>query len=112
MNHGILLLTLFASGLATFLIRLSFIAGHRWLPRGEGLRALLRYVPASVLAALIAPELLIRDGAVSVGWDNPRLWAGLLAIAVALWSRSVMATIASGMLALWGLQWVAAGHYY
>ncbi|THF55373.1 AzlD domain-containing protein [Pseudothauera rhizosphaerae] len=106
MNDLGLPLTLFVSGLATFLIRLSFIAGERWLPRGEGLHAVLAYVPAAVLAALIAPELLVRDGSVLLTADNARLWAGLVAIAVALASRSVMATIVAGMGALWLLQWL------
>ncbi|HSD36204.1 MAG TPA: AzlD domain-containing protein [Rhodocyclaceae bacterium] len=104
MNDGYLLLALLASGLCTFLIRLSFIAGERWLPRSEKLHALLRYVPASVLAALVAPELLVRGGAVHIATDNQRLWAGLLAILVAWLSRSVMASIAAGMAALWLLQ--------
>ncbi|MBC9071133.1 AzlD domain-containing protein [Thauera sp. CAU 1555] len=101
-----LLLTLLVSGLATFLIRLSFIAGESWLPRSDALHTVLGYVPAAVLAALIAPELLVRDGALSIGADNARLLAGLVAIAVALASRSVMATILAGMSALWLLSWL------
>jgi branched-subunit amino acid transport protein len=107
MSDAYLLLTLLASGLCTFLIRLSFIAGERWLPRSERLHALLRYVPASVLAALVAPELLVGDGAVHIATDNLRLWAGLTAILVAWLSRSVMVTIGTGMGALWLLQWLA-----
>ncbi|MEC5384640.1 AzlD domain-containing protein [Uliginosibacterium sp. H3] len=106
MSDDYLLLTLLVSGLCTFLIRLSFIAGERWLPRSERLHALLRYVPMSVLAALVAPELLMRDGVAHAAADNLRLWAGLLAIFVAYLSRSVMATIAAGMTALWLLQWL------
>lgn len=106
MNDLGLLLTLFVSGLATFLIRLSFIAGERWLPRGDALHTVLGYVPAAVLAALIAPELLVRNGTLALTTDNARLLAGLVAIAAALTSRSVMATILAGMSALWLLAWL------
>jgi branched-subunit amino acid transport protein len=35
---------------------------------------------------------------------NPQIWAGLLAVAVAWRTRSVVITIAAGMVALLGLQ--------
>ena len=101
-----LLLTLIAAGVLTFLIRFSFIGAGRYLPRSQGLQTVLRYVPAAVLAALVAPELLVRDGSLTLDAGNLRLWAGLCAIVIALWSRSVIATIAGGMGVLWGLQWL------
>lgn len=106
MSTEVLMLSMIACGLVTFLIRLSFIAGGRWLPDNPRFQALLRYVPPAVLAALIAPEVLIRDGAFAAAPDNPRLWAALAAIAVALLSRNVLATIVAGMLTLWGVQWL------
>jgi branched-subunit amino acid transport protein len=36
--------------------------------------------------------------------DNLRLYAGLMATAVAWYSRSMLLTLATGMIALWGLQ--------
>lgn len=106
MSTTTLLLSMGACGLVTFLIRLSFIAGGRWLPDGPRFQALLRYVPPAVLAALIAPEVLMRGGELATGIDNPRLWAALAAILVALFSRNVLATIAAGMFTLWGVQWL------
>lgn len=104
MSTGTLLLAMAACGLVTFLIRLSFIAGGRWLPQGARFQALLRYVPPAVLAALIAPEIFMRPQGLVLGPDNPRLWAAAVAVLVAFATRSVLATIAAGMLALWGLQ--------
>lgn len=106
MSTTTLLLSMAACGLVTFLIRLSFIAGGRWLPSGPRFQALLRYVPPAVLAALIAPEVLMRGHALAVTADNPRLWAALAAIIVALVSRNVLATIGAGMLTLWVAQWL------
>jgi branched-subunit amino acid transport protein len=95
---------LLAAGLLTFLVRLSFIAllGRVEMPRL--LARALRFVPAAVLTAIIVPELLVRGGALDVSLGNLRLLAGLVATGVALRSRSVPLTIASGMGALWILQ--------
>ena len=102
----VLILTMLAGGLVTFLIRLSFIVGGRRLALGPRFQSLLRYVPPAVLSALIAPELLLRGGALDLSPRNPRLVAGLVAIAVAVATRSVLLTIACGMLALWGINWL------
>ncbi len=104
MSETTLLLTMAACGLVTFLIRLSFIAfGHR-LPDDPRLTAVLRYVPPAILGALIAPEIFLLGGAINPPPDNPRLWAAVVALAVAWRTRSVLATIAAGMAALWALQ--------
>lgn len=104
MSTGYLLLTMAACGLVTFLIRLSFIAGSRWLAAGPGFSAVLRYVPPAVLGALIAPEIFPAGLAGALAGDNPRLWAAGVALVVAWATRNVLATIAAGMLALWVLQ--------
>lgn len=104
MSTVYLLLIMAACGLVTFLIRLSFIAGGRRFSLGPGFSLALRYVPPAVLGALIAPEIFPAGLGSSLAGDNPRLWAALLALAVAWATRNVLATIAAGMLALWGLQ--------
>ena len=104
MSTTVLLLTMAACGLVTFLIRLSFIAfGHR-LPDDPRISTVLRYVPPAILGALIAPEIFALNGSVSLAPDNPRLWAALAALLVARLTRSVLATIAAGMVALWVVQ--------
>jgi branched-subunit amino acid transport protein len=97
------------AGLVTFAIRLSFIALLGKVEVPPLLTRALRFVPASVLSAIIFPELLVRDGAVDLSPGNPRLLAGALAVVVALKTRSVAWTIASGMAALWALQAVLPG---
>ena len=93
-----------AAGLVTFAIRLSFIALLGRVEVPPLLTRALRFVPAAVLSAIIFPELMVRDGAVDLTLGNPRLLAGALAVVVALKTRSVAWTIASGMVALWALQ--------
>ncbi len=91
-------------GLVTFAIRLSVIAlaGRMELPRL--VRRSLRFVPPAVLAAIIAPEMLLRAGKMDVSLGNVRLLAGVLAALVAWRTKNVLLTIAVGMAALWILQ--------
>jgi branched-subunit amino acid transport protein len=108
MSTTVLLLTMAACGLVTFLIRLSFIAFGHHLPDDPRIEALLRYVPPAILGALIAPEIFMIGGNLTSVPDNPRLWAALVALLVARLTRSVLATIAAGMAALWVVQaWFA-----
>jgi len=92
------------AGLVTFATRLSFIALLGRVEVPPLLTRALRYVPAAVLTAIIVPELVMRDGALDLSLGNARLLSGLVAVGVALKTRSVAATIAVGMGALWALQ--------
>ena len=81
----------------TFLTR-----GFFFLLAGSGMPAWLQhalgYVPAVALAAIVAPDLLVSDGAVSLSWTNIKLIAGVAAIAFFLWTRHVLATLVFGMI--------------
>lgn len=93
-------------GVLTFLTRLSFIGlFHRWQTPDIVKRA-LRYVPVAALMAIIVPELLMANGTLNLNPLNPRLLAGLLAIGVAVRTRSVTWTIVAGMAAFWLLRWL------
>jgi len=88
-------------GLLTFLIRLSFIGLFGYLdeipPRIEGT---LRFVPAAVLAALVAPSFIaLEPGAGGVAVD--KLTAGVVAGGVAWRTEDVLMTIGAGMATLW-----------
>jgi branched-subunit amino acid transport protein len=88
-----------------FLLRASFILfadPHGFPPL---FRRALAFVPAAVLAAIVAPGLFMSGGGVDVSLDNPRWIAGLVAMAAAALSRHPLAAIAVGMPALWLLQW-------
>lgn len=93
-------------GLVTFAIRYSFIALEgRYRPPGWFVRW-LPFVPIATLTALTIPELLLVAGKLQIGADNPRLWAGLVAIAVAARWRNTLLTIGSGFVALGLLRWL------
>ncbi|MEW8957584.1 hypothetical protein MHOCP_12910 [Moorella humiferrea] len=59
----------------------------------------LSYVPAAVLAALLAPGLLLPDGKLSLA-ANPYLLAAIPTGFVALKTRSMALTILTGMVAM------------
>ena len=83
--------------LVTFLVRYPVLAivGRVALP-DRILRA-LRYVPVAVLSAIIAPELLIRDGAIALNLANAYLIGGLVALLVAWRWGNLLLTILAGM---------------
>ncbi len=97
-------LTMLAAGLATFLIRYSFIGAAGRVTPPAWFRRMLRFVPIAALTALIWPDLLLEAGG-HLDFASPRLIGGLIAAAVAWTTRNIFFTIAAGMLALWCLQW-------
>ncbi len=64
----------------------------------------LRYAPAAVLSALVAPALLLVRGQVDLSVGNHRLVAAAIAALVMRVSRSMIAAIAVGMAVLTGLR--------
>ncbi|MGM0646532.1 MAG: AzlD domain-containing protein [Thermodesulfobacteriota bacterium] len=54
-------------------------------------------VPAAVLAALLAPSLLVREESVHLGPENLFLWAALPTFVVAKWRGSFVGAIVTGM---------------
>jgi branched-subunit amino acid transport protein len=97
-------LVILVSGLLTFGTRLSFILLlHRIKVPGWFLRA-LRFVPMSVLSAIILPQLATRNATLDISFHNPQLYAGALAILVAWRTKNVLLTILVGIVALLLLQ--------
>ena len=97
-------LVMLLGGLVTFAIRfvLIYLFGRFEIP--ETMRKALHYVPPAVLSAFIFKELLIKDDVINVSLDNHRLFAGVLAILVAWFSRNTLVTILTGMAALFLFQ--------
>ena len=85
---------------ATFLTRAGLLLmGPRFKPSPR-IESALRFAPICALAALIAPEILVHEGAVDVSLANPRFGADVAAAAFFLWKRSIVGCIVVGMLAL------------
>jgi branched chain amino acid efflux pump len=90
-------LTLSGMALVTFVLRAAFLLLPPGVELPAFLRRALRYVPASVLTAIWAPEVLVQ---------NEQLPAGVVAIAVAWRWRTTFATIIAGLLALHFFAWL------
>lgn len=97
-------LLILGMALITFLIRFSFFAFPR-LRFPPLVHQALHYVPSTVLTAIVVPAMLFPGGeALSLGLDNAYLWAGLAAIAIAGFSRHLLATIGGGLLVFFVLR--------
>jgi branched-subunit amino acid transport protein len=91
-------------GLLNYLSRLSFIAvfARRRMP--SLLARALKYVPAAMLTALIVPMITAEPAAAHALAGHPKVFAAALAGVVAFFTRSNLATLGTGMAALWALQ--------
>ncbi len=92
-------LIMIALGIGTFLIRVSFLAifGKREvLPL---LQRALRFIPASVLSALVIPQILTRNNQLDISPGNPQVYAGIVAGLVAWRTKNVLLTLVAGLAA-------------
>ncbi len=96
MSNTTLWLVIIVTGILTFAIRFSFIVGWGRFSLPPLVQRALRFVPVAVLVALIVPDVLLRDGLVYAAMDNNRLWAALVAVAVAALTRNTFLTIGVG----------------
>ena len=95
--------------LITVVTRGFFLIPDRELPLPEWLRQGLRYAPLAALAAVVAPEILMTQGALISTLKDARIYGALAATAYFFWRRGILGTIVTGttvMVALrTGLGW-------
>ncbi len=60
--------------------------------------AWLTLLPAAILAALLAPGLFVDEGSIQRDWLSAEILATLVAVAVAVARRNLVATLLAGML--------------
>ena len=98
MDQKILFLTILGMALVTYLPRLLpvWLLATRSLP--EVAVTWLRYVPASVLAALLFPAVLTENAHLALRWNNLYLLAIVPTLLVAWRTRSMFAAVVTGML--------------
>ena len=86
--------------LIAFFTRAAFILPGSHLRLPATAERVLRYAPAAALMAIVVPDIALAHGDLSISIGNPRLVGGLVAFALAVATRNILATIAGGMLAL------------
>ncbi len=92
----------------TFSVRYGVLAASQQIQLSPPLFRLLRYVPVAVLAAIVAPAVLIPAGSDSV-WISPantRFLGAVAAVLVGWWSRNLVFTIGVGMAVFLVGQWL------
>ncbi|MGH2583002.1 MAG: AzlD domain-containing protein [Anaerolineales bacterium] len=99
MNELVLILGM---ALATMATRIPVLLLLSRVRMSEGIFRALRYVPASVLSAIILPFVLLRENQLWVAADNAPLIASLAAVAVAWRRRNLLLTIVVGMALMLG----------
>ncbi|AMK11187.1 AzlD domain-containing protein [Pseudodesulfovibrio indicus] len=106
MDQKIVFLTIVGMLAVTYIPRMVPLVAlaSRTLP--EPVVRWLSYVPAAVLASMLFPALLLKDGQFDVTPSNYFLWAAVPAFLLAWRTKSFFGTVALGM-AL-----VAAGRYF
>jgi branched-subunit amino acid transport protein len=98
MTPELYLLCILGMGLVTFVPRLLPLL---WLS-GREISPLfvrwLRFVPASILSALVVPSLLLDPAGGQLSLARPEFLVALPTLAFAWWSRSLGGTVVVGML--------------
>lgn len=73
-----------------------FILDRPWSLPDWAHRA-LHYAPVAALAAVIAPEIVMSDGAFIATWQDARLYAAAVGAAWYFWRGGVLGTMLVGM---------------
>lgn len=89
---GLAALTLFTRGF--------FLFTRREIPFPNWLREGLRYAPLAALAAVVLPEIVMREGHLITTLLDARIFAALAAAAYFYWRRGILGTIVVGMAVL------------
>ena len=88
-------------GLITFLTRFSMIALLKKEMFNNRVRDVLSYVPSAIFPAIIFPAIFLDNGGNLQLFDNPKIFAALIAMIIGVISKNIIATIFSGLLSYW-----------
>ena len=93
-------------GLITYLTRFSMIALIKKEMFNDRIREILSFVPSAIFPAIIFPAIFINDKGFFEIDDNPKILAAIIAMVIGIFSRSIIATIFSGLASYWFLIFV------
>ena len=72
----------------------------------DRIREVLSYVPSAIFPAIIFPAIFLDNLGSILIEDNPKILAALIATLIGIFSRSIIATIFSGLASYWFLIFV------
>ena len=88
-------------GLITYLTRFSMIALLKKEMFNDRIREVLSYVPSAIFPAIIFPAIFLDNSGSFLIEDNPKIIAAIIATIIGVFSRSILATIFSGLVSYW-----------
>ena len=93
-------------GLITYLTRFTMIALIKKEMFNDRIRAILSFVPSAIFPAIIFPAIFINETGLFQIEENPKILAAIIAMVIGILSRSIIATIFSGLASYWFLIFV------
>ena len=88
-------------GLITYLTRFSMIALIKKEMFNDRIREVLSYVPSAIFPAIIFPAIFLDNSGSFILENNPKIIAAIIATIIGIFSRSIIATIFSGLASYW-----------
>jgi branched-subunit amino acid transport protein len=98
MDENLVLLTIIGMAVVTYLPRLIPLLALSGKTLPDAIVAWLHHVPPAVLAAMLLPAILIKDGELALGSDNLFFWAAIPTFAAAVLAKSLFIPVIIGML--------------
>ena len=93
-------------GLITYLTRFTMIALIKKEMFNDRIREILSFVPSAIFPAIIFPAIFINETGLFQIEENPKILAAIIAMMIGILSRSIIATIFSGLASYWLLIFV------
>ena len=90
-------------GLITYLTRFSMIALIKKEMFNDRIREILSFVPSAIFPAIIFPAIFIDNTGLFQIENNPKIIAAIIATIIGIVTRSIIATIFSGLASYWFL---------
>lgn len=94
-------LTIIISGIVTYFSRMAMVCLINREMLGPKVKQVLNYVPAAVFPAIIFPGVFFNDFGNLVAISDPKIYGAVVALVVGFYSKSIIATILSGLLSYW-----------
>ena len=87
----------------TYLTRFSMIALIKKEMFNDRIREILSFVPSAIFPAIIFPAIFISESGLFEIEGNPKIIAAIIAMIIGIFTRSIIATIFSGLISYWVL---------
>ena len=99
-------LSVIIAGILTYLTRTTMVTLINRNILSDKIKQVLSYVPAAVFPAIIFPAVFLNDYGNLVELSDPKIYGATIAIIIGYLSKSIIATIFSGLISYWILIFV------